>query len=75
MKRCLALLLNLSKIAPLVALALLACLHTQAQKDSAKIRRVLDSSFIKSYYHLLDINLQFGSQYMEYRTYYNDTFF
>ncbi|MCU0394590.1 MAG: DUF4421 domain-containing protein [Chitinophagaceae bacterium] len=46
-----------------------------AQKDSTRNRRSFDSSYVKSYYHLLDLGVQFGSQYMEYRTYYNDTFY
>lgn len=75
MKRHLALLLDFNKSFPILVLAMLTCSAAMAQKDSTKKRNIFDSSFIKSYYNQLDINLQFGSQYMEYRTYYNDTFF
>ncbi|MCU0335964.1 MAG: DUF4421 domain-containing protein [Chitinophagaceae bacterium] len=43
--------------------------------DSGRARRQADSSFIRSFYHQMDVGLQFGSQAMEYRTYYNDSFF
>ncbi len=44
------------------------------QKDSTKGKHEPDSTFVRSYYHLLDLGLNFGSQYMEYRTFFNDTF-
>lgn len=46
-----------------------------AQKDSSKPIHDADSSYVKSYYQKLDIGLNFGSQYMEYKTYYSDSFF
>jgi hypothetical protein len=60
----------------LVALAATMA-HTSALafKDSTRSKKIRDSSFVQSYYHLVDLGLQYGSQYMEYRTYYNDTFF
>jgi hypothetical protein len=56
-------------------LFLLLPLLSTAQKKPSLFGKKVDSSFIKSYYHDLDLGMQFGSQYMEYRTYYNDTFF
>jgi hypothetical protein len=50
-------------------------LFATAANDSAGKKRIADSSFIRSYYEKLDMGLQFGSQFTEYRTYYNDTFF
>jgi hypothetical protein len=46
-----------------------------SQKKPSLFGKKVDSSYIQSYYHELDLGTQFGSQYMEYRTYYNDTFF
>lgn len=56
-------------------LCLMLPLVGMAQKKPSLFGKKVDSSFIKSYYHDLDLGTQFGSQYMEYRTYYNDTFF
>lgn len=53
---------------------LMPCL-LHAQQDTPITKYKVDSSFIRSYYDKLDFGLQFGSQFMEYRTFYNDTFF
>jgi hypothetical protein len=46
-----------------------------AQKDSTKPTHDADSSYVRSYYQKLDLGLNFGSQFMEYSTYYSDSFF
>ncbi|HSC54808.1 MAG TPA: DUF4421 family protein [Phnomibacter sp.] len=46
-----------------------------AQKDSSKPSHDADTSYVKSYNEKLDLSLNFGSKYMEYKTFYSDSFY
>jgi hypothetical protein len=46
-----------------------------AQHIETKPSHKADSNYVKSYYQKLDLGLTFGSQFMEYKTHYNDSFY
>lgn len=59
----------------LMCVGLLLMLLNNVQAQKFRLHAPADTNAIRSYDHMLNVGIEYGSQFTEYRTYYNDTFY